>query len=141
MALARLCTTFVCLLLAAGAVQADIAIHCLYVGQADATLIVSSSGQSLLFDGGANGDGHGVIVPYLSSQGITTLTYMASSHYHADHVGGLDEVYDAVGVSGAVYDRGWSYTTATYNSYAATVAPKRTTARPLGGAGIISSSG
>jgi beta-lactamase superfamily II metal-dependent hydrolase len=115
-------------MLVAGAVQADVAIHCIYVGQADATLIVSSSGQTLLFDGGYNGDGDDIVVPYLSSLGITTLDYMAASHYHADHVGGLDEVYDAVGVANAVYDRGWSYTTATYNSYAATVAPKRTTA-------------
>jgi beta-lactamase superfamily II metal-dependent hydrolase len=53
---------------------------------------------------------------------------MAASHYHSDHVGGLDEVYDAVGVSEAVYDRGWSYTTAAYSSYAATVAAKRETA-------------
>lgn len=107
---------------------ADVTIHCLYVGQADATLIVSSSGKTLLFDGGNNGDGDDIIVPYLTDLGITTLDYMAVSHYHADHCGGLDEVYDAVGVSHAVYDRGSSYTTATYNSYAATVASKRQTA-------------
>lgn len=107
---------------------AGVTIHCLYVGQADATLIVSSSGKTLLFDGGDNGDGNSVIVPYLQSHGIATLDYMAASHYHADHVGGLDEVYNAVGVSQAVYDRGWTYTTATYNSYANTVASKRHTA-------------
>ncbi len=107
---------------------ADVTIHCLYVGQADATLIQSSSGQTLLFDGGSNGDGDDIIVPYLTSLGITQLDYMAASHYHADHCGGLDEVYDAVGVANAVYDRGWSYTTATYNSYASTVSAKRQTA-------------
>jgi len=116
------------LLLAATSLQADVTIHCLAVGQADATLIVSSSGQTLLFDGGSNGDGDDIIVPYLTGLGITTLDYMAASHFHADHVGGLDEVYNAVGVSQAVYDRGWSYTTQTYNSYAAAVASKRQTA-------------
>ncbi|MBC8426277.1 T9SS type A sorting domain-containing protein [bacterium] len=109
----------------AGPATADVTIHCLAVGQADATLIVSSSGQTLLFDGGNNGAGNGIIVPYLTSLGITTLDYMAASHYHADHCGGLDEVYDAVGVTEAVYDRGWSYTTITYGDYAAAVAPKR----------------
>ena len=109
------------------AALADVTIHCLAVGQADATLVVSSSGQTLLFDGGSNGDGDDIIVPYLTSLGIGTLDYMAVSHYHADHCGGLDEVYDAVGVSQAVYDRGWSYTTATYNSYASTVSAKRQT--------------
>ncbi len=117
----------ICLLVAVSA-AADVTIHCLYVGQADATLIVSSSGQTLLFDGGNNGDGDDIIVPYLTSLGITQLDYMAVSHYHADHCGGLDDVYNAVGVSQAVYDRGWSYTTATYNSYANTVAAKRQTA-------------
>ena len=116
------------LLAMAGPVAADVAIHCLAVGQADATLIVSSSGKTLLFDGGDNGDGDDIVIPYLTSLGITTLDYMAASHYHADHCGGLDEVYNAVGVTEAVYDRGWSYTTLTYNSYAATVAPKRQTA-------------
>ena len=107
---------------------ADVTIHCLYVGQADATLIQSSSGQTLLFDGGDNGDGDDIIVPYLTSLGITQLDDMAVSHYHSDHCGGLDEVYDAVGVANAVYDRGWSYTTAAYDSYASTVAAKRQTA-------------
>jgi len=116
------------LLLCAMGAGAGVTIHCLYVGQADATLIVSSSGQSLLFDGGDNNDGDDIIVPYLASLGITQLDYMAASHYHADHCGGLDEVYNAVGVSQAVYDRGWTYTTLTYNSYASTVAPKRQTA-------------
>jgi len=124
----RIAPLILLLLLAANSLQADVTIHCLAVGQADATLVVSSSGQTLLFDGGSNSDGDDIIVPYLSSLGIATLDYMSCSHYHADHVGGLDEVYDAVGVSQAVYDRGWSYTTLTYNSYAATVAPKRQTA-------------
>lgn len=106
---------------------ADVTIHCIYVGQADATLIQSSSGQTLLFDGGNNGDGHDIIIPLLTSLGITQLDYMASSHYHADHIGGLDEVFLAVGVANSVYDRGWSYTTATYNSYANAVSSKRAT--------------
>ncbi len=115
------------ILLLAATATADVTIHCLDVGQADATLIVSSSGQTLLFDGGDNGDGNAVINPYLSGLGIGQLDYMVCSHYHADHIGGLDEVYNSHGVSGAVYDRGWSYTTATYSSYANTVAAKRHT--------------
>jgi beta-lactamase superfamily II metal-dependent hydrolase len=114
-------------LLLAATAMAGVTIHCLDVGQGDATLVISSSGRTLLFDGGDNGKGLGTIVPYLASLGIGPVDYMVASHYHADHIGGLDEVYQARGVNEAVYDRGWSYTTATYSSYAATVAPKRHT--------------
>lgn len=120
---------FVCL--CASGVPAAVTIHCLDVGQGDATLIVSSSGQTLLFDAGDNGKGNSVVVPYLNALGIGQLTHIAVSHYHADHLGGVDEVYTAKGVSGWVYDRGWSYTTATYNTYANLVAPRRVTLTDL----------
>ncbi|UCF79017.1 MAG: MBL fold metallo-hydrolase [Candidatus Eiseniibacteriota bacterium] len=115
------------LVLVPAAASGDLTIYCLDVGQGDATLVVSSSGQTLLFDGGDNGKGNSVINPYLSSLGISNLTYMAASHHHADHIGGLDEVYTGTGVDSACYDRGWSYTTQTYQSYANTVAPLRQT--------------
>ena len=94
------------------------------VGQGDATLIESPSGETLLFDGGYNGKGNSVILPFLNSKGITSLDYMVASHYHADHIGGLDEVANQIPV-GVAYDRGWSYTTITYNNYASSVADIR----------------
>ena len=97
------------------------------VGQGDATLVQSPSGRTLLFDGGNNGKGVDVILPFLSAAGIDSLDYIVASHYHADHIGGLDEVLNRVPVRYAVYDRGWSYTTITYNDYAAAAAPWRTT--------------
>jgi beta-lactamase superfamily II metal-dependent hydrolase len=103
-------------------------ITCFNVGTADATLIVSPGGGSFLFDGGNNGAGAGKIVPYLGTVGIDTLTYMGASHYDADHIGGLDEVVQqGIVVSGGAWDRGWSYTTVTYNSYASAVAAFRNT--------------
>lgn len=93
-------------------------IWCFRVGTADATLIVSPSGDSFLFDGGNNGAGGGIIVPFLGTLGIDTLSYMGASHYDADHIGGLDEVIlQGIEVENGCYDRGWSYTTATYQSY------------------------
>lgn len=109
--------------------SADVTIHCLYVGQADATLIESSSGKTLLFDGGNNGDGDDIILPYMAAAGIDSLTYVVASHYHSDHCGGLDDVIDALGtIPGGVWDRGWSYTTATYDAYAASAGGQRQTA-------------
>lgn len=119
------------LLAANGALAAGtLTITCLDVGQGDATLVQSPSGRTLLFDGGDNGKGNSVIVPFLQAAGIDTLDWIVASHYHADHVGGLDEVLAQIPVREAVLDRGWSYTTATYNSYAAAAGAKRTTLSP-----------
>jgi beta-lactamase superfamily II metal-dependent hydrolase len=107
--------------------QAWVEIHCLDVGQGDATLIRSSSGQTLLFDGGENALGTTVISPYLGGLGISDLTYMVASHYHSDHIGGLDEVYAQIGVTERVYDRGWGFNTTSYQTYASSVAAKRST--------------
>jgi beta-lactamase superfamily II metal-dependent hydrolase len=117
-------------LLGAGQSQAQLSIHCLDVGQGDCTLVVSPTGGTLLFDGGTNGKGSGVVLPYMAGLGLTALDYVSCSHYHMDHIGGLDEVVNSIGIDSvrvAVLDRGWSYTTQTYNSYANAVAAKRTT--------------
>ncbi|MFH1214778.1 MAG: MBL fold metallo-hydrolase, partial [Candidatus Neomarinimicrobiota bacterium] len=78
------------------------------VGQADATLIISPTGKTMLIDAGNAGNGTNIICPYLTSLGITKLNYVVCSHYHADHLGGLDEVINSLGVDNidTVYDRG-----------------------------------
>ncbi len=115
------------LALAAG----TLTITCIDVGQGDSTLIQSPSGQTLLFDGGDNGRGTGVVLPLLQAKGISHLDYMVASHYHADHIGGLDEVAGGVSV-GTAYDRGWQYgsSTATFNSYVAAVSSFRQQIQP-----------
>ncbi|MFH1312308.1 MAG: MBL fold metallo-hydrolase [Candidatus Eisenbacteria bacterium] len=110
--------------------QGNLEIHCIDVGQGDCTLVISPTGGTLLFDAGWNAMGNSVVIPYLQSLGITGLDYVCCSHYHADHIGGLDEVVNSLGIDSlrvAALDRGWSYTTLTYSDYAAAVAPKRTT--------------
>lgn len=121
------CLLAVPVLLAATAAEAGVTITVLDVGQGDATLVRSTSGATLLFDGGPNGTGASVILPYLASQGITALDFIVVSHYHEDHIGGLDEVYSHTGATGGVWDRGWSYTTVTYTNYANAVAANRHT--------------
>jgi competence protein ComEC len=109
--------------------EAPLTIHCIDVGQGDCTLIVSAAGGTLLFDAGINGKGNSVVIPYLQGLGLTGLDYISCSHYHVDHIGGIDEVVNNLGIDSirvAVLDRGWSYTTLTYEDYADAVAPKRT---------------
>lgn len=71
-------------------------VHCLDVGQASATLIVSD-GHAMMVDAGSREDGK-KIVEYLGEQGIAALDYLLLTHPHADHVGGAGAVIRGVGV-------------------------------------------
>ncbi len=129
---ARAAALLLLLLTAASSALAagTLTITCLDVGQGDATLVQTPGGRTLLFDGGENGRGNSVILPFLQAAGIDTLDWIVASHYHSDHVGGLDEVMAQIPVREAVLDRGWTYTTATYTSYAAAAGAKRQTLVP-----------
>lgn len=100
----------------------DLEIHHIDVGQGDATLIKSPNGTTMLIDAGNNGYGTSVVIPYLTSLGVSSLNYLVCSHYHADHLGGLDEVIYGLGTAniGSVYDRGNTAplpTTTSYSDY------------------------
>lgn len=116
-----------CFLFTASLFSADLQIHHLDVGQGDGTLIIAPSGLTILIDAGNNGKGTGVVLPYLAGLGITQLDFVIASHYHADHIGGLDEVINGLGAVniGSCYDRGTDPPlpgTATYTSYASAAA-------------------
>jgi beta-lactamase superfamily II metal-dependent hydrolase len=102
------------------------------VGQGDSTLITSPSGKTVLIDAGDTGRGNSAVRPYLAARGITHLDYVVSSHYHADHIGGLDEVINGLGASniGLALDRGGSYSTAAYNQYANAASGHRVAVTP-----------
>jgi beta-lactamase superfamily II metal-dependent hydrolase len=83
-------------------------IHHIDVGQGDATLIRHSNGKTVLIDAGNTAKGKNVVLPYLQSLGVTSLDYLIASHYHADHIGGLDEVIEGLSPDSirSVFDRG-----------------------------------
>jgi beta-lactamase superfamily II metal-dependent hydrolase len=87
----------------------SLTIHQIDVGQGDATLIRVSDGKIVLIDGGNTGKGKNVVVPYLRALGVTSLDYLIVSHYHADHIGGVDEVIDALSPDSIrfILDRGY----------------------------------
>lgn len=67
-------------------------IHHINVGQGDATLVVSPSGKSILFDAGesywnSSADAQ-VVGPYIEGVlGQKKLDYVLISHFHLDHIG------------------------------------------------------
>lgn len=60
-------------------------VHCLDVGQASATLIVSGN-HAMMIDAG-NRDDAKLITDYLDKQGIASLDYLLLTHPHEDHIG------------------------------------------------------
>lgn len=83
-------------------------IHHINVGQGDATLIQHSNGKTVLIDAGNTGKGKNAVLPFLQTLGVTSLDYLVASHYHADHIGGLDEVIESLSPDSirSVLDRG-----------------------------------
>ena len=58
-----------------------------------ATLYVSPTGESVLVDTGNPGErDHSRIMATLAAAGVTRLDYVVLTHYHVDHIGGLQEI-------------------------------------------------
>lgn len=103
---------------------------CFDIGQGEATLITGPSGITFLIDGGLEGKGNEVLVPELTARGITHLDYLNATHYHTDHIGGLDELINAAGITVAkVLDRGNTHEPGgqSYQDYKTAAAPMRQT--------------
>lgn len=98
------------------------------VDQGDATLIIGPT-KTLLFDGGNTGKG-ARIRNVLDSLSITSLDYFVAGHYHADHIGAIDEVINGgIPLNIASFDRGAVSppSTQAYNQYVTAVGAKRQT--------------
>lgn len=78
------------------AVAGTLKIDFLDVGQAD-SILLSCGGEAMLIDAGNNEDGDS-IVAYLRSSGVSQLKYAVGTHPHTDHIGGMDDVFDAIPV-------------------------------------------
>ena len=95
------------------------------VGQGDATLIQSPDCHAALVDGGDLGMGTRVR-QQLTARGITSLDAVFVTHYHQDHLAGIIEIAKAPAIPvGTAYDRGGSYSSATYTSYASLYSGRR----------------
>ena len=102
-----------------------IQIHQLNVAQGDACFIKIDTFK-ILIDGGPANKGNNIIIPYLSTLSINKLNFTIATHYHADHIGGLDEVILNLNPD-ICYDRGESYNTTQFYEYINAVGPRRQT--------------
>jgi competence protein ComEC len=99
------------LLLAPGATAAtqprNLEIYWVDVEGGAATLIVSPSGESLLFDSGWEVDNRDAKRIFAAAQqaGLTKIDYFVLSHFHADHAGGIAALAKLIPI-GHCFDRG-----------------------------------
>ncbi len=103
----------------------DLEIHHIDVGQADATLIVTPEGETILIDTGDWRQEGAEVIDYLEAHDIDRIDHLIATHAHADHIGGHDAVIhwaetEGEGI-GAAYDSGVPHTTATYDRYLDTI--------------------
>lgn len=113
--------------LAFGQANGKLQIHHMKIGQGDGILLISPLGQTALFDDGVYTNCT-YVKSYLQGLNISIVNYHFASHYHADHIGCIDDlaaVNITIGTAG--YDRGSSYSSATFTNYVNTLGAKRTT--------------
>ncbi|MCU4752073.1 MBL fold metallo-hydrolase [Halobacteria archaeon AArc-curdl1] len=102
-------------------VDGELEIHHIDVGQADATLLIEPSGETMLIDSGDWRQGGADVIDYLEAQDVDRIDHLVATHGHADHIGGHDEIIafyetERDGI-GTVYDSGVAATSQTYDRY------------------------
>ncbi len=119
--------------------------HQISTGRGNAALVVFPDGTTLLIDAGAVADGQALadtdprpnatrtagawIADYLLRMGVTRLDYALLTHFHADHIGGLQDVASRIPIA-TLIDRGDDYlppspTDPVFASYRAFLAKRR----------------
>ena len=81
----------------------ELQVHVLDVGpiEGDSILIISPNGKSVLIDAGDAGKGKAVL-DALKRYKIDHLDYFVATHPHPDHIGGADEVLNAIKVANVI---------------------------------------
>ena len=96
------------------------------VGQGDGVVVRAPDGTVHCLDAGKNGQGSATMVPLIQSLQPSGYGYTVCSHYHSDHLGGLDTVLATLPFQVAL-DRGSvnTPTTISFNDYVAAAGARR----------------
>ncbi len=96
------------------------------VGQGDCVVVRAPDGTVHCLDAGKNGQGSATVVPLIQSLQPSGYGYTVCSHYHSDHLGGLDTVLSTLPFQVAL-DRGNvnTPTTISFNDYVAAAGARR----------------
>lgn len=78
-------------------VSGELVVDYIDVGNADATL-VRCDGKAMLIDAGERKTDGQKVLGYLAEQGVAKLDYVIATHFDADHIGGMTEVINGIGI-------------------------------------------
>jgi competence protein ComEC len=115
--LSKLFALLCALLLALPAQAGQLLVDIIDVGQADAVLLRSPEGKTVLIDAGT---GRTDMVAELQGRGVTQIDLAVSTHPHADHIGDMESVLRSMPV-GVYMDNGVPHTSNLYSDLMATV--------------------
>lgn len=104
-------------------------IHFMDVGQGDGAILISPSGETVLFDNGVSGLCDRPL-NYLRQLKLSRIDYQVVSHYHADHIGCTTAVFSELPLQHASFDRGGEYRSNVFDRYVDTVGSKRQSPTP-----------
>ncbi len=74
--------------------QGELTVKFLDVSQGDCELIILPDETVILIDGGDAFCSEEIVI-YLENEGFEKIDYIVASHPHADHIGGLDDVFNS----------------------------------------------
>lgn len=119
------------------AANKDLVVTFIDVGQGDAILVESPSGQKALIDGGGRQEkigsksakkedpvGRGIIAPFLRKKGINELNLVVLTHPHDDHVAGLPYILGKLKID-LVLDSGMPQPTNSYYRFLSIIKKKK----------------
>ena len=97
------------------AIQKDLNIYFIDVGQGDSTLIVTPSNKKILIDSGGADTGNfdvgkSTLLPYLLDRGITVLDYICISHFDSDHCKGFIYLLNNIKVKNIILSKQYKTT-------------------------------
>ncbi|MBE7023858.1 MAG: MBL fold metallo-hydrolase [Ruminococcaceae bacterium] len=62
------------------------------VGQGDSTFVKTANGETILIDGGEYDTYESHLLPFLEEQEVDKIDYAVTTHYHSDHMGGIERL-------------------------------------------------
>ena len=82
---------------APAAVSGELVVDFIDVGNADAILI-RNEGKAMLIDAGETKSDGKTVLDHLAAKGVEKLDYVIATHFDSDHIGGMTEVINGIGI-------------------------------------------